>query len=145
MNPEETPVEPETEAGQPASDAQATPASSLATLQGVRRKKRKRKYSRGLRDVQELGRTVSKASTRVARAVAKGMAQYRKRSEKSARKKRDGAILDFAVNMADGLGKTIRGLSVLPADLAKGLTTKRGKRRARRQLRFTSRVLRPLG
>lgn len=145
MNPEETPVEPEAGAAHPASAGQAPPAPSFAALQGARQKKKKRKYSRGLRDVQALGRTVSKASTRVARAVAKGMAEYRKRSDKSARKKRDGAILDFAVNLADGLGKTIRGLSVLPADLAKGLTTKRGRRRARKQLRFTSRVLRPLG
>ena len=113
-------------------------------FQGARRKK-KRKYSRGLRDVQELGRTVSKASTRVARAVAKGMTEYRKRSDKSARKRRDGAILDFTVNLANGLGKTIRGQSLVPADMAEGLSTKRGRRRARRQLRFTSRLLRPLG
>jgi len=133
-----------TGAAQAVPDAQTAPASALAALQVVKRKK-KRKYSRGLRDAQELGRTVSKASTRVARAVAKGMAEYRKLSEKSARKKRDGAIRDFAVNLADGLGKTIRGLSMVPSDLARGLNTKRARRRARRQLRFTSRVLRPLG
>jgi len=144
MNPEETPVNSGTDPAQPVSDTEAAPASSLAALQ-VPKRKRKRKYSRGLRDPQELGRTISKASTRVARAVAKGMAEYRKRSEKSARKKRDGAIRDFAVNLADGLGKTIRGLSMVPSDLARGLNTKRGRRRARRQLRFTSRVLRPLG
>src|SRR5262249_54276342 len=132
-----------TGAAPPVSEVQTAPAPGLVGLQ-IKRKK-KRKYSRGFRDVQELGRAVSKASTRVARAVAKGMAEYRKQSEKSARKKRDGAMRDFTVNLADGLGKTIRGLSMVPADLARGLNTKGARRRARKQLRFTSRVLRPLG
>lgn len=108
-----------------------------------KKKAKKRKYSKGLKELQQLERTVSKTSNRVARAVAKGMSTYRKRSDKSALKKRDGSIRDFAVNIAAGLGKTLRVLSGVPADLAKGLDTKRTRKRTRRQVKIASRIVRP--
>ena len=107
------------------------------------KKRKKRKYSKGLKELQQLERTVSKTSNRVARAVAKGMATYRKRSNKSAVKKRDGSLRDFAVNIAGGLGKTLRVLSGVPADLAKGLNTKGARKRTRRQVKIASRIVRP--
>ena len=106
-------------------------------------KRKKRKYSKGLKEIQQFGRSMNKASARVARAVAKGMATYRKRSDKSSFKKRDGSIRDFAVNLAAGLGKTLRVLSGVPSDLAKGLDTKRARKRARRQVKIASRIVRP--
>lgn len=107
-------------------------------------KRKKRRYSKGLKEIQQFERSLSKASTRVARAVAKGMETYRKRSATSALKKRDGALRDFSVNFADGLGKTMRVLSGVPSDLAKAVNTPRARKRMRRQLRAASRVLRPL-
>ena len=123
--------------------ATATPVVNAADGATVEPLKKKRKYSKGLKELQQLERTVSKTSTRVARAVAKGMATYRKRSDKSSYKKRDGAIRDLAVNLAAGLGKTLRGLSDVPSDLAKGLDTKRARKRARRQVKLASRIVRP--
>jgi hypothetical protein len=107
-------------------------------------KRKKRKYSKGLKEIQQFGRSMNKASARVARAVAKGMATYRKRSDKSALKKRDGALRDLTVNLAEGLGKTMRVLSGIPADLAKASNSPRARKRMRRQLRASSRLLRPL-
>src|SRR5258706_546208 len=72
------------------------------------KKKKKYKYSRGLKDLQVSGRKVNKASSRLVKAVAKGMTEYRKASDKSARKKRDGAIRDFGLNVAKGMGKGLR-------------------------------------
>ena len=110
----------------------------------VPRRRKKRKYSKGLKEIQQFGRSMNKASGRVARAVAKGMATYRKRSDKSARKKRDGALRDLSVNLAEGLGKTVRILSGVPTDLANAMNGRRARKRVRRQLRATSRLLRPL-
>ena len=121
-----------------------TTAAPVAVAGVVGKRKKKRKYSKGLKEMQQFGRTMNKASSRVARAVAKGMATYRKRSDKSALKKRDGALRDFALNLAEGLGKTMRGLSGVPADLAKAVNGPRARKRMRRQLRATSRLLRPL-
>jgi len=64
------------------------------------KKKKKYKYSRGLKDLQRSSRGVAKVSSRLARSVVKGMDAYRKASDKSARKKRDGAIRDFPLNIA---------------------------------------------
>lgn len=105
------------------------------------RKKKKRKYSRGLKNVQTMERGLSKASYRVARAVTSGLSTYRKRRDKSARKRRDGAILDFVPNVAEGMGKTLRRASLVPYDLAKTFYTKR----ARRRVSAAIRLLQPFG
>jgi len=118
-------------------------ASSASVTAPLAARPKKRKYSKGLKEIQQVERSISRASTRVARAVAKGMQTYRKRSAKSALTKRDGALRDFPVNLAEGLGKTMRVLSGIPADLAKAMNTPRARQRVRRQLRVTSRVLRP--
>jgi len=147
MNPQQpaAPQEPAPTPPQQTTDTVPPVAPPLAVGAVVKPGKKKRKYSRGLKDLQQLQRTVSRTSTRVARAVAKGMATYRKRSNKSARKKRDGALRDFGVNFAAGLSKTMQILSAVPSDLAAGLNTKRTRKRLRRQLRATSRLMRPLG
>src|SRR5260370_7917125 len=85
-------------------------------------KKRKRRYSPGLGDVQKSSRGLTKASRRLVRAVARGMATYLKESDKSARKRRDGAIRDFGLNVADALGTGVRASSGIPADLPRTLT-----------------------
>ncbi len=136
------------EGGTPETQTQTPPRTETATappaVAAVVGKRKKRKYSKGLKEVQQFGRSMSKASTRVARALAKGMATYRKRSDKSASKKRDGALRDLSVNLAEGLGKSMRILSGVPSDLAKAMNGPRARKRVRRQLRATSRLLRPL-
>src|SRR6266536_3538316 len=69
------------------------------------KKKKKYRYSRGLKDLQRTGRSMTKVSSRLSRAVSKGVDTYRKSADKSARKKRDGAIRDFGLNAAKGLSK----------------------------------------
>jgi hypothetical protein len=106
------------------------------------KKKKKYKYSRGLRDLQKSGRSVSKVSSRLARSVSKGMDAYRKASDKSARKKRDGAIRDFGLNMAKGVSKTLRESSRTPYDLARAMSQRGSRRLIRRQVRAASRMAR---
>ncbi len=108
------------------------------------RKKKKYKYSRGLKDLQKSSRGVSKVSSRLARSVVKGMDAYRKASDKSARKKRDGAIRDFGLNMAKGMSKSLRASSRVPYDLARAMDQRGSRRTVRRQVRAASRMARLL-
>jgi hypothetical protein len=104
-----------------------------------RPKKKKRKYSRGLRELQTGERRLSKAGARLARAVANGMNTYYKEDKKSSRKKRDGAIRDALKNWARGVGKTMRRSSGVPYDIARAFDTKT----IRRNVRAVARVLAP--
>ena len=70
----------------------------------IGKKKKKKKYSRGLEDLQRTGVGLTRVSSRIARSVAKGMKAFRKASDKSARKKRDGALRDSARDAQVNLG-----------------------------------------
>ena len=106
------------------------------------KKKKKRKYSRGLKDIQVAGRRSSKITARVMRSVSKGLDEFRKASDKSARKRRDGALLDMNRNLAKGLSRSLKASSRIPVDLADVWDTKRSRRRARRQARTAARIVR---
>ena len=106
------------------------------------KKKKKRKYSRGLKDLQVATRRSSKITARVMRSVSKGYDEFRKASDKSARKRRDGALLDLNRNFAKGLSRSLKSANRLPLDLVEVSDTKRARRRARRQARAAARVVR---
>jgi len=108
------------------------------------KKKKKRKYSRGLRDVQVAGRRSSKISARVMRSVSDGFDEFRKASDKSARRKRDGVIRDFGLNSAKGMGRSLRESSRVPLEFAKALDNRLSRRFVRLQLRTASRFSRVL-
>jgi hypothetical protein len=108
------------------------------------KKKKKRRYSRGLRDVQVAGRRMTRVSSRTARAVVKGMNAFRKASDKSARRKRDGVIRDFGLNAAKGMTRSLRASSRIPLDFAKAFDTRASRRFVRLQLRAASRFGRVL-
>jgi hypothetical protein len=108
-------------------------------------KKKKRRYSRGLEDIQRSGRGLSRVSSRILRSVAKGMDKFRKASDKSAYKKRDGAIRDLLLNMGKASSKSLRVSARVPLDLAKTMNRRSGRRVFRRQITMLSRVNRRLG
>lgn len=104
------------------------------------KKKKKRKYSGGLKDMQLAGRRMSKVSSRMARSLTEGIDAYRKASDKSTRKKRDGALRDFNINVAKGISRSLRESSRMPFDLAKSMDTRGSRRIIRRQIRAVSRI-----
>jgi hypothetical protein len=108
------------------------------------KKQKKKKYSSGLKDVQVVGRRMSKIAADVARSMSEGVDAYRKASDKSARKKRDGALRDLNLNVAKGVSRALRESSDIPFDLAKSMTTRGSRRMARRQIRAISRIGRVL-
>jgi hypothetical protein len=74
------------------------------------------------------------------------MRRYVRESDKSARKRRDGAIRDLDVNLADALSATLRQVSRTPVDIARTLRPRSTRRALRRSLkraaRFNRRLLR---
>ena len=106
------------------------------------KKKKKYKYSRGLKDLQRSGRKMTKVSSRLVRAMSKGVGAYRKASDKSARKKRDGAMRDFGLNVAKGMSKSLRESSRTPYDIAQALNGRSSRKLIRRQVRATARMAR---
>jgi hypothetical protein len=90
-----------------------------------KRSKGKRKYSRNVKDPQKLEVDASRAAHRLARAVADGFSEYRSERNKSARRKRDGAIKDAVRNTGRGLSEAIDTAARAPRDLTQRATTKR--------------------
>jgi hypothetical protein len=97
---------------EPAHEGTATPQPQ---------EKRKKKYSRGLKTAQRFERGLSKGAHRFARATETALATWRKYSDRSARKKRDGAIRDAPLNYAKAVSRAAPEAARVLVDLAKGL------------------------
>lgn len=82
-----------------------------------RRKRRKGKYSNELGDVQRLDRTLTKSERRIARAVLSAIDSWDDNSNRSASKKRDGALKDALANSSKAYSKYYKGIKGLPKDL----------------------------
>lgn len=93
------------------------------------RKKKKRRYTSALRDVQVRGRALSRISTRLVEAVADGMRRYDREADRSARRKRDGTLRDLQKNTLRGFRKTLRRAKLRRRDLAKLVAPMRAGRR----------------
>ena len=105
------------------------------------KKKRKRRYSKGLKEIQRMERHLTRSAHRMARATEKGITTYRKLSTKSARQKKDGAILDFIPNSGIALSRSLRIASTIPYDISQAMDTPQNRKRLKRQLRSISRSL----
>jgi hypothetical protein len=97
-------------------------------------RKGKRKYSKNLREVQEFERYASKAFNRMARSVEAGIREWRKQTDRSARRRRDGAIRDALDNFALATGKQMRVMSRVPEDVVDAVRALKIRRVVRRLL-----------
>jgi hypothetical protein len=84
----------------------------------VAARKPKRQYSKHLKGVQQLERGMSKAAHRLVSSVDEGLRMWRKSTDKSSRKKKDGAIRDAVTNYAKAVSKGLRVASAVPLDLS---------------------------
>ena len=92
----------------------------------------KRKYSKGLRGVQEFERHAARALHRIVRSVDDGLEKWRAATDRSARKRRDGAIRDALENSAGALEVQMRGLSRVPVDVARAVRSLKVRKIVRR-------------
>ena len=104
---------------------------------GKSRKKSTKKYSRGTKGLQRLIVGVSRAASRSANSLAKGTKTFAKRSNKSARKRRDGVIRDALRNASRGIGDGFTELGKAPDEIARRIGTG--------QVRRAFRVFTPFG
>ncbi len=98
-------------------------------------KKKKKKYSRGLKRVQRFEARLSKGGRRLSRAVTAGFNRYVSQGNKSARRRRDGRLVDFYENVARGVSRGISRGGPAIEDVARAFNTKR----LRRQIRAAAR------
>jgi Family of unknown function (DUF6312) len=99
------------------------------------KKKKKRRYTKGLRAVQQIERGLARSLDVFAEGVARTFSEYRKRSGKSARKKKDGALRDGIENWTKAIGKGISASSKAPYDFVKTVNSGRGSKQLRRTIR----------
>jgi hypothetical protein len=90
-----------------------------------KRNQRKKKYSRGTKFFQRLLLGVSKAGFRTSNSLTKGLDTFVKRSNKSARKRRNGMVRDALRNASRGVGKAFTEAGKAPEEIARRIGTRR--------------------
>lgn len=98
-------------------------------------KKKKRGSSRSSRRLEDIENRATKSLRRVSKAVDRGVKIYREKRDKSERKRRDGALVDFYENVAVGMSETIANASPALPDLARAFNTKRRRKNIRKLIR----------
>jgi len=116
-----------------------TPGSSAEALAPGVEIKKKRKYSKGKRGVQELGRGVNRAAADLASAVASALETYKKRANKSSYEKRDGMLKDAVENWTKAASKGLKKAADAPYDLVKSVSRGKGSK----QLRSATKMFSP--
>jgi hypothetical protein len=100
-----------------------------------KKKKAKRGSSRASRRLAGVEKRVSKSARRVAEGVDSGVNRYISRRKRSARKRRDGALVDLCTNVARGTARAVRKSSPALVKVAKIPNSKRLRKGIRRVLR----------
>jgi hypothetical protein len=116
-------------------DAVAEKYAVVGAPDDKRKRKKKRGSSRSARRLEDVEKRVSKATRRVSKAVDRGVVTYREKRDKSARKRRDGALVDFHENVTRGVVKAVSKSSPALTIVAKALNSKRVRRGIRRAVR----------
>lgn len=93
-----------------------------------------RRYSKRYRPLQEFERHASKGVHRLVQSVEAGIAEWRKATDRSARKRKDGALRDALENSARAVSKQIRVASRAPKDAARALRSLKIGKALRRAL-----------
>jgi hypothetical protein len=114
-------------------------APPTAIQESKKKKKRKRRYTRGLRTIQDVERGVTTSLRTVSAGVARLFSEYSERSEKSSRKKRDGALRDAIDNWTRAMSKGMRVGGKAPHDFIKAVNSEGGSK----PMRDTARLLTP--
>lgn len=100
------------------------------------------KYSDGLEDIQVLEGNAVRVAQRMAKAASKGLDTYEKERKRSAKEKTDGAIEDFFNNSAKATSAYLKEASEIPVDMIEAVDTKSYRKRLRKNLRRSSKLIR---
>jgi hypothetical protein len=100
------------------------------------------KYSDGLEDIQVLEGNAMRVTQRAVKALSKGIDTYEHERQKSAKEKTDGAIEDFFHNSAKATSAYLKEASEIPVDLVESMNKESYRKRLRKNLRRSSRLIR---
>jgi hypothetical protein len=109
-------------------------------LKEKKRKGAKRGSSKTARRVEDIEFRVSKAIHRLANATEKGVSRYQDARDKSARRRRDGALVDIYENAAKGVSRAISKATPATVDVAKALNSKRARKQTRSVVKSLPRI-----
>ncbi|HEY0098624.1 MAG TPA: hypothetical protein VGB76_06685 [Pyrinomonadaceae bacterium] len=99
------------------------------------KKRKKRGSSKAARRLEDYEKRMSKSARRVSRGVKNGVDTYIDNRNRSERKRRDGALVDFCENAAKGIARAISESSPVMTDYAKAMNTKQLRKQIRQFLR----------
>lgn len=103
-------------------DKKSTEAEArIATNVDLEEQRGPRKYSKRRKNLQEFERHASKGLHRLARSVEAGMREWREATDRSARKRKDGALHDVLENSARAVSKQLRVASRVPQDAVRAI------------------------
>ena len=105
-----------------------------------RAKKGKKKKPR-LKDADTFERNLYRAARRTVDAADKGMRRYGKARRKSARRERDGALIDLVPNVTKGMVSGSAKLALVPLDLLRAGWPRSMRRTTRGTVRTAARVI----
>lgn len=99
------------------------------------KRKKKKGSSQTSRRLADFERQFSRAARRISKGCKNGWDEYLDQRDKSERKRRDGALTDYYVNMAKGASRAISESSSALTDVAKAFNSKRMRKQMRKSLR----------
>ncbi|MFY2557191.1 hypothetical protein ACN469_06130 [Corallococcus terminator] len=104
--------------------------------------KKKRKTSKGLKNLDKAHDNVSRAMENLSASVSDGLKTYRREQKASAERKKDGALRDLMKNSGKAMSDSLKTLSKVPRDLTRTIDSKRNRKQVRAIAKF---IAGPLG
>ncbi|MDT5158772.1 MAG: hypothetical protein QOC99_1337 [Acidobacteriota bacterium] len=98
-------------------------------------RKKKRGSSHSARRLEDIEKRLSKAVRRVSRGVKNGVDTYIDHRDRSERRRRDGALVDFCENTARGTARAISESSPVLTDIARAWNTRKLRKQMRKAIR----------
>ena len=108
----------------------------LVVYEYGKKKRKRKKYSRGLKTVQRTEDGLTLAGRRLGDAIESGFRSYRKRRNKSSRRKKDGPLRDILRNSSGGLSQFLSVGSDIPYDVARKVNNRRFGKQVRNTVQF---------
>jgi len=99
-------------------------APIVMTLDKRRRKSGRRRYTSGTKSTQKFLYGVSKAGFRVTDSFSRGFNTFVNRSDRSAKKRKDGYVRDSLENASRGVGRGLSTLGRAPYEIARRIPTR---------------------
>jgi hypothetical protein len=119
--------------GDPTTQQESQPSQPYEPYQGailrtplvysLKTRKRKKKYTSGTKGWQKLTLGLSDALWRSGNSVSRGARTFSKRSNKSARRRRDGLVRDSLRNASRGFANGLTELGEAPYEVARQIPT----------------------